>query len=1531
MLAGLFFAPHLLGLSAFSDGDFTRHYLPYSFFQQKSLLAGQLPLWNPHVNSGHPFLADTESAVFYPVSNILLLLTWFSPTAVGRLYWLQVEALIHIILACSFMALLVHRLTGRRMAGFAAGLVFGFSGYLTGYPPLQLGILRVAVWLPLILWLLLPAKSGKTHWSRWLMACAVHAVAFFANHPQTFLFLTYTVAGWMLMLGVSQLRRRPPAGSQVQPGTTVNAFDSKHLLRHLGQMFAYAVLLVCMTVAQLWPALEFTRLSVRSARPFHELSSGFPLEDMWQLLLPGVMTYFSPLYVGIAGLGLALIAMAGLLSNRFQLSGTCSFARPAALFFVIVGGLAILVSFGDQLPFYPLLYRFAPGWSLFRGQERVAYLIAFSLSVLSGYGLALLPSLAARWRRRICWGFMVSVAGGIALVLIFWQLPGRLEASNTQFYFHAGKSLLLAAAFASLCSAPRPSRSRLILLLFVIVIDLHATNFTTNLAEGQKIRSALTQPEIAATFQAAQTLADETTSLPPRVYNERRLPEDSGIIAGWEDVWAASVLRLSAYNTFFENFPLDRMWEVTGVGTVLTWREELPVASQLVEEFPLIDETTRLHRLDTVSPRHWWTQSARRVSNRKALDLLADPGFDQQKELLIAQSSADALGSAWEDERMTLGSGGAASIEVERKGSAHLIFEIESDQPGLLFVTENYMPGWQALWTGLEKQSQPSKLPIVRANQAFLGIPVPAGKGTLELVYRPASVRWGLAISGASWIILLLALRNHLAVALRQAWRRVRLLAKKLRLIDFSILARWESMETLPKEQEDIPLKSQGLLANRQFQRAAVLLAILIGFALRFFRLDFQELGYREALAFWLSQSSFSELVQLSNNLGQPLFLSSFWLQHVWHSLTGTSEFALRSLSALLGTLAVPLVYRLAKELRLSVFATLTAALLMALNSFAIFNSQEAHLYSLSLVLTVASAAMALRLIGGSGSKSILVVYVLCTAATFYTHSIAVLALLAQNLYVLFLLARDRRGMGSASTLRPAGSLLLRWTVAQIAIGVLCAPWLISAWSENFEFTVNGSVSSPATMIWRNFANFTYTAYFPGEISSLATMLWRRFASYTFGAHVPDAIWLLDSGLFAVAIIAAAVLGALYAAKRESDRKEEGAKGGIEINQQDVSEAQKVLPCFRGHSPTVLLLLYLLVSPLAFWAPLYQEWWFFGSLHAVALPPFLLLLAIGLANIGVWVESWLGWRWRIWVDDANTNGPTVLKRIRVGNVTAASLILVIFAGNLFTLRNFHFEPEFTSSRGLRELSGMLERWSAGLSPAEVHFAQSFPDPALWNYYYKGEVGYIRLPPRPKDTEGALEAVHALRDDGVLRVVLPVRSTIDQEATDIARQALSSSYQLAAQETVGPWLVELYARPHPQLWRILGVRFANGLTLERAQASPDFPPAGGRLVVHTEWSGDPAALTGSEKLFLHLLDESGNLVAQWDPDFRMDSSQVLSSVALPIPATLPTGPMRLIVGLYAVNTEGAPRILTESGQESIQLVYFQVAACDACGR
>ncbi|MDE0633245.1 MAG: hypothetical protein OXH73_17200 [Caldilineaceae bacterium] len=1507
-LVAIFFAPFLLGLAAFPEGDFTHHFLPFSLFQQDALLNLRLPVWLPYANAGHPFLADAQSAVFYPISNILLLLTGFVKNAAGRLYWLQAEAGLHLFLACLFTYMLVRRLTGRRVAGFAAGIIFGFSGYLTSYPLLQVGVVRTAVWLPLILLLLLPQRAGAHSLNRWLMAAAVQAVAFFAGHPQTFLFLTYAVAGWMLMLAFVELRKQRSVTRKPRPESAPGSLLLGPPLRIAGRALAFVAALIALTLGQLWPAVEFARRSVRAFVGSDYLRGGFPPEDTWQFLFPGVLSHFSPQYIGIAGLGLALVALAGLFSTRFTLPGGDPVAGPAALFFLICGGAAWLLSYGENGPIYELFFRFAPGGNLFRGQERAIYLAAFSLSILSGYGLAMLSSLPRRLRRNLSWAFAGAVTVGAALFFTWWPLPENAEFSRPAFLYTGSKSLLLAIAFAGLCGLPELSRTRILLLLPVLVIDLFLTNFATNIADGPSIRAALARPEEAATLQAANTLASETEGLVPRVYNEDRLPRSSGISAGWEDVWGSSPLRTLTFDSLFVDFPLARMWELTGVGTVLTWREELPVASQLIARFELPDGSeTRLHQLESISHRFWWTQEARRVDDRTALALLADASFDPKKELLIAKSDAGSLGNAWEDDRMTFGDAGAASIAVEQKGPAHYVIRIESDQPGLLFISENYMPGWLAEWSGEEKPSKPTRLPIARAHQAFLGIPVPAGSGTLELAYRPASVRWGLAISAAGWLALLFALRKQLMVAFRKALLRLQLFGEALWTRTFSTPAAREDHEKGRAGQGGFRPSSQGLFSDRQMQRTAVLFATLTGFALRFYRLGFQELDPREAFSFWFSQLSFSEMVQLFNDLGEPLFLVSFWLQHLWRGFAGTSEFALRSVSALFGALAIPLVYRLAKELRLPAFPSLTVTLLMALSTYAVSGSQDVLLYPLSLTLSIAGIVMALRLINGSGSKTIYAAYVLCGAAAVYTQAFAVLALLAQNMYVLYLLARDSRSGGNSDALPLVKSLLWRWTLAQFAILALCVPWLVSAWPATFEFG----------------GNFT--------ASSLSAILWWRFTRYPIGYQVPDSTWLLNAGLFAAAIIAAAFVGACLGDRREASKAERGAKDGTEIESQEASETQEAIHRFPDRNPTVLLLLYLLVTPFAYWTPLYQEWYMYGSFYAVALPPFLLLLSIGVTNIGGWIESWLGWRWRIWADDTDADGRSFLSSLRVGSVGALFLILVIVAGNLFTLRNHHFGPEFTRSRGLRELSAMLERWSAGLDPAEAHFIQSFPDPTVFIYYYAGEVENSVLPRHDHDIEGAVDAVNVLREEGVQRIILPVSLDQDQEAPNMAREALSGSYQLAGQETVGPWLVELYSRPHPQAWRLFNVEFTNGLTLERAQISPNLPPAGGRLVVHMEWSGDPAALTGGEKLFLHLLDDKGKLVAQWDPGFRMKSPQLSTSVAMPIPSPLPAGPLRLVGGLYDVTLEGTPRILTENGEDSHLLVYFQVSECDDCGR
>lgn len=736
-----------------------------------------------------------------------------------------------------------------------------------------------------------------------------------------------------------------------------------------------------------------------------------------------------------------------------------------------------------------------------------------------------------------------------------------------------------------------------------------------------------------------------------------------------------------------------------------------------------------------------------------------------------------------------------------------------------------------------------------------------------------------------------------------------------------------------PTEQKDFCSGKQRFIVDSQLLRVAVLLAIFIGFALRFFRLDIQELSVLEGVAFDFRQHSITYLVQMFLGLDVPLMPGSLWLQDIWHGITGSSVFAIRSISAFCSLLAVPFAYRIARELQLNTFATIVATLLVAISSYAVFHASRVLYHSLSLALTTASIALALRIIRGEGDRQARIAYVICTAASFYTHAFAALALLAQNLYVLFILARDRGAGKKVSTADPAYSLPLTWTVSQIAIGALCVPWLVSVWPMISEFPVR----APS--------------------SGLASTLVGGIGRFTVGSTAPEAPWQVGAGLVAIAVIATSLLSPVFGVWREKVRQGKRAKDWTEFEQQEVSNAPVVRPLNRAHSANVLLPLYLLAALLTSWSPDMVYPLFFGSTHALAVPSFLLLLTVGLVKIGDLVETLLGPRWKNWTESENTSLFQALNRIRVGSIATAILLLAIVAGNFFSLHNFHMGPQFSRTRGLTELASMLERLSVGLNPAEVRFSQIFIDPALWNYYYTGGIEYTSLPLWPYDSEAALEIVRNLRESGVHIVFLLINSHEDLAETDMrlhwladrmetempsqgqtraeitqfARQTLSTSYQLAAQETVGPWLVELYARPAPQQWRLFDEEFANGLTLDRAQVSPNFPPAGGRLVVHMEWSGDPHTLTGGEKIFLHLLDESGNLVAQWDPEFNLDSSNSSVSVGMPIPSTLPAGPLRLIAGLYDVNMEGAPRILTESGQESLLLVYFQVAECDACGR
>jgi mannosyltransferase len=147
-------------------------------------------------------------------------------------------------------------------------------------------------------------------------------------------------------------------------------------------------------------------------------------------------------------------------------------------------------------------------------------------------------------------------------------------------------------------------------------------------------------------------------------------------------------------------------------------------------------------------------------------------------------------------------------------------------------------------------------------------------------------------------------------------------------------------------------------------------------------------------------------------------------LLHFWVRVFGSTEPALRSLSAVVGALAIPFAALLGRRL-FGRTAGLVAGLLLALNPFFLQYEQIARSYALAVLLVLASCyAFVLAL--GSPTRRRLLAYVLTSALAVYAHYFAALVLLAQAATLVAFAPRQVvRG---------------RWLAPAAAVLALCLP-----------------------------------------------------------------------------------------------------------------------------------------------------------------------------------------------------------------------------------------------------------------------------------------------------------------------------------------------------------------------------------------------------------------------------------------------------------------------------------------------------------
>jgi 4-amino-4-deoxy-L-arabinose transferase-like glycosyltransferase len=217
-------------------------------------------------------------------------------------------------------------------------------------------------------------------------------------------------------------------------------------------------------------------------------------------------------------------------------------------------------------------------------------------------------------------------------------------------------------------------------------------------------------------------------------------------------------------------------------------------------------------------------------------------------------------------------------------------------------------------------------------------------------------------------------------------------------------------------------------------RRLAVVAILLAGFALRVYRLDARELSGDEAFGYFFALQPYAGIVQATLSLHEPHPVASYFVQKAWSDIAGDGEFALRFTSSWWGVLAVAILYRFARRLRLSPATALIGSALLAVSPYAIAHGQTARMYSMSLALTLASTCLALEALSRR-RWAYWIAYVSVSWLALHTHYYAVFILAAQNIFVLAVAWRD------AST-RPR---LLPWLAAQIALFGLYLPWLVVA------------------------------------------------------------------------------------------------------------------------------------------------------------------------------------------------------------------------------------------------------------------------------------------------------------------------------------------------------------------------------------------------------------------------------------------------------------------------------------------------------
>lgn len=436
------------------------------------------------------------------------------------------------------------------------------------------------------------------------------------------------------------------------------------------------------------------------------------------------------------------------------------------------------------------------------------------------------------------------------------------------------------------------------------------------------------------------------------------------------------------------------------------------------------------------------------------------------------------------------------------------------------------------------------------------------------------------------------------------------------------------------------------VLTVKRYRNFLPYAVLVIGFALRLYRLGASSLWYDETVSVYLAQSDLAELIRHTAGDIHPPFY--YLLLHFWGRAAGWSEFAMAFASLWFGVLLIAIACRVARvwtpfhlrDGRGAEWAGMTAALLVALSPFNVWYSQEVRMYTLGATLGLLSVFFLRRLLSNGGSARHFVAYVVVTVLGLYTLYYFVFLILFEWLWVGYRVWRSAYGEAHFAKRESQTDFrfVIPFLLAQFAIVVLYLPWLPIAFRQ---------VTDPPVPPWRDFIG-------------LPRVLAETLSALTFGQAV-------DAKVFGpVAALLTVPIGALLW------REWKGRQNAVSGNG---SQA-------KGSPPSSYFLLGYFLIPLvviflaSLWKPLYHMRYMFTY-----SPAFYILGAYALVNLaGEFQNARRGYSAR-----------------RAYGTGALTLVVGLgFVGIMgLSLDNFWHNPQYAKDDLRGAVNFIAERWRPG--------------------------------------------------------------------------------------------------------------------------------------------------------------------------------------------------------------------------------------------